>query len=78
LPYFKFRDAKTGEEKIEFMTMSERDNYLLENPHITQEIYGFPGSADPTRLGLKKPEGGFRDLLKHIKRHNRKSNINTW
>ena len=68
----------TGEEIIEFMTMTERDNFLKENPHMEQLIHGFPGSADPTRLGLHKPDSEFRDLLKNVKSKHRGSNINTW
>jgi hypothetical protein len=37
-----------------------------------------PPIGDPHRLGLKKPDAGFRDVLKNIKSHHKRSNINTW
>jgi hypothetical protein len=39
----------------------------------------FAAIADPTRLGVKKPDAGFRDVLKRIKRASGKRNtVNTW
>tara|TARA_Y100000004_G_scaffold125812_1_gene141546 strand:- start:1283 stop:1534 length:252 start_codon:yes stop_codon:yes gene_type:complete len=37
-----------------------------------------PGMADAARIGMKKPDAGFRDRLKEIKKAHRGSNINTW
>ena len=60
------------------MKISERDEYLKENPHIEQLVHGFPGTVDPTRLGRVKPDDGFKDVLKHVKKGNPGSTINTW
>lgn len=78
MPYYKFLNTETNEEIVEFMSISERDKFLEDNKHMTQLIHGFPGMADPTRLGLHKPDDNFRDVLKTIKSKHRKSNINTW
>ena len=40
--------------------------------------FGKISLVDPVRLGRKKPDDGFRDVLKEIKRNNRGSNINTF
>ena len=29
----------------------------------------FPGLADPIRLGLRKPDDGFKDMMKRMKRN---------
>jgi len=78
MPTYKFLNTETNEEIVEFMTISERDKYLIDHPNMVQLVHGFPGTADPTRLGLHKPDSGFRDVLKTIKSKHRRSNINTW
>ena len=75
---YKFLDTNTGKEFDVFMSISERDVYLKNNPNLQQLVNGFPGMADPTRVGLRKPDDGFKDVLKEIKGKHRKSTINTW
>lgn len=64
------------------MSISEREEYLKANPHVNQQIVSAPSLGDPVRLGLKKPDSGFRDRLKEIKKaHSRgitRSTINTF
>mgnify|MGYP003349401100 CR=1 FL=1 len=78
MPTYNFRNKKTGEEFTSFMFMSEINQYLKDNPEIEQIINSFAGVGDPVMMGMKKPDGGFRDLLKTIKKGNRGSKINTW
>ena len=63
------------------MSMAEREEYLKANPHIQQQLAA-PALGDPIRLGLRKPDNGFRDRLKEIKKqHSRgltRSSINTF
>jgi len=79
MPTYLFEDNNTHEQWIDSMSISERTEYLESNPHITQLVYGAPmitGGVD------KKPEAGFRDLLKDIKRSNsrglKRSSIETF
>lgn len=64
------------------MSISEREEYLKANPHVNQQIVSAPSLGDPVRLGLRKPDSGFRDRLKEIKKaHSKgftKSTINTF
>lgn len=61
------------------MPISELDTYKAQNPHLEQIISRAPAIADPSRLGLRKPDAGFRDVLKRIKKASGRSNkINTW
>lgn len=82
MPTYKFLDNKTGQEYEEFMSISALDIYLQENPHVTQLVNGAPAIGDSIRLGLKKPDSSFRDILKNVKReHSRgmtKSTVNTF
>jgi hypothetical protein len=78
MPNYTFYNKKLKEEFIENMSMSELDNFLLINPHLEQVVTA-PAIADPTRLGLRKPDSGFRDVLKRVKKASgRRNTINTW
>jgi hypothetical protein len=75
---YTFYDKNTNEEFIVSMPMNELDSFKLKNPHLEQQPT-VPNIADPTRLGLKKPDAGFRDVLKKIKKASgKRSTINTW
>jgi hypothetical protein len=80
MPTYKFLDNVTGEEHEDFMSISALDEYLKTNPHITQLVNGAPALS--SGRGMKKPDEGFRDLLKQMKKGNSKgingSTINTF
>jgi hypothetical protein len=80
MPNYLFLNNDTGEEYEEFMSISELDHYLKNNPNITQLVSGAP--MIHSGRGMKKPDAGFRDLLKKIKEGNSrgrsKSSINTF
>jgi hypothetical protein len=78
MPYYTFKDKNTGEVLEVSMKIAERDKFLEENPHMQQQVVGFPSLGDPTRLGLRKPDDGFRDVLRNVKHHHKKDSINTW
>ena len=78
MPKYHFKDVNTGEVQELWMKISERDQFVLDNPHLQQQIVGAPALGDPHRLGLKKPDDGFRDVLKNVQHHHKKDNINTW
>jgi len=79
MPTYKFINNDTGEEFEEFMSISALDVYLEENKNVTQLVNGAP--LIHSGRGLQKPDAGFRDLLKHVKKGNSKgitrSTINT-
>ena len=80
MPTYKFVNNETGEEFEEFMTISALDEYLKENTNLTQLVNGAPMIA--SGRGMGKPDQGFRDLLKDMKRKHSKgisrSTINTF
>ena len=69
MPTYSFRNIKTGEEFDEIMSIKNLDQYKLDNPDLEQ-LLGTPPIGDPVRLGLKKPDDTFRDILKQIKKNN--------
>ena len=81
MPTYSFRNIKTGEEFDEIMSISKLEEYKLNNPHLEQ-LLGTPPIGDPVRLGMKKPDDTFRDILKQIKKNTDGkriiSTVNTW
>lgn len=79
MPTYAFKNTKTGKRHEEFMSMTELDEYLAANPHIEQLPNGFPGII---RGRPQKPNDGFRDVLREIKKKHSQgftsSNINTF
>ena len=76
---YTFLNTITEEEIDISMPISELDDYKLKNTHLQQLIKRAPSIADPTRLGLRKPDHGFRDVLKRVEKASGRSNkINTW
>ena len=76
---YTFYNSKTKKTFDIDMPISELDSYKAQNPHLEQQIKTAPALADPTRLGIRKPDSGFRDVLKRIKKASGRSNkINTW
>lgn len=70
MPYYTIRSKKTGKSTGQrYMTFEELDIWEKENPTLEVAI-GAP--LIHSGAGLKKPDAGFRDLLKTIKRGNSK------
>ena len=80
MPTYKFLNTTTGKEFEDFMSISALDQFLSENPNVVQLINGAP--AISSGRGMGKPDSGFRDLLKDMKKKHSKglsrSTINTF
>jgi hypothetical protein len=78
MPNYTFYNKELEEETIISMPMAELDSFLLNNSHL-QQVMTATALADPTRLGMKKPDNGFRDVLKRVKKASGRNNtVNTW
>lgn len=82
MPHYTFMNTETGEVIDTVMSMSEREQFIADNPHMQQQICRAPSIGDSVRLGLRKPDAGFRDRLKEIKKQHSKgftkSTVNTF
>ena len=80
MPNYLFLNNDSGEEYELFLSISGREQYLKDNPNVTQLVNGAP--LIHSGRGMNKPDNGFRDLLKKIKESNSrgitKSPINTF
>lgn len=77
MPTYTFRNKDTGEEITEIMSIAEMEDFVIANKNYQQVLFPV-GIADPSRLGIHKPDSGFRDVLKKIKSKHRRSTVNTW
>lgn len=79
MPTYRFHDSETDQEWEEFMGIQEAEDYLKKNPNVTRLVNGAPRIGDPNRVGTRtKPDEGFREVLRNIKRMNPGSNMNTF
>lgn len=74
MPSYTFKNLDSGEIFESNLSLSEREE-LLKDPNIEQMITSAPGLISGVSL---KPDSGFRDVLKKIKKNNIRSNINTF
>lgn len=82
MPTYRFFNKTTSEEWEEFMGISEAEEYLKANPNIERLVNGSPMIIGSAMGGKTKPDEGFRDLLKDMKKKHSKgitrSTINTF
>jgi hypothetical protein len=78
MPIYSIMDNTTDEVFEVNMKFTELEHYLKDNPNLKQVFNKFPAVGDSVRLGLRKPDDGFRDVLQNVKHHHKKDSINTW
>ena len=66
MPLYEFRNSETGEVFEKMMSISSKEDYLKENPNIESYISGAPPMIDSVRLGVKKTDQGFKEVLQRI------------
>ncbi len=76
MPTYTFTNTETQEVFTEIMSISDRDKFLENNPHIKQNL-ATPGFADPVRLGVRKIDRSFNDVLLKAKNAHLHSTVNT-
>lgn len=66
MPTYRFKDKETGIEHEKFMSISSREQYLKDNPHLESVINGAPMLVDPVRAGVRRSDSGFKEVLHKI------------
>jgi len=64
MPTYEFRNKETGEVTEVFMKISQRDQYLLDNPHLEQTMTQAPAFTGD-HIVVKK-DSGFKEVLQKI------------
>jgi hypothetical protein len=62
MPTYTFRNSDTDEIIEQFMSISEREPFLENNPHLKQ-VPTAPAIVDPINIGVTKPPSDFQ---KHV------------
>ena len=78
MPTYNFRNKESGEIIERIFKMSEKDDFLKENPQFEFVMLSPPALGDPIRLGVRKPDNGFREVLAKAKAAHPKGNVNTF
>ena len=73
MPIYEFVDTETGEEFELFLKISEREEFLKDNPTIKGKMSApmIVGGVD----GLRKVDDGFKEVLQKIGEQNPQSNF---
>jgi len=74
MPTYTFRDKDTQLVFEKKMKISEREKFLDNNLHLEQ-IHNTINLGDPVRLGVRKVDDGFREVMSKIHENNYKSNL---
>lgn len=75
MPLYSMENTITGEVFEISLSMAERETYLEENPHMKQIFNKFPGIVDFVRIGVKKPDRGFDEVLSKAKNAHKYSTV---
>jgi hypothetical protein len=65
MPIYRFRNTETGEETEKMMKIAELDTYRADNPYL-QTIITAPMICDPVRVGARKMDTGFKEVLQRV------------
>lgn len=65
MPTYTFRDKETGEQFDRIMKIADREQFLADNPNL-ETIIGAPSIGDSVRLGVRKHDQGFKEVLQKI------------
>ena len=67
MPTYNFKNKASGEVIEKIMKISEKPGWLEENPDYETVILQAPALGDAVRLGVKRADVGFKDVLQKIK-----------
>lgn len=65
MPTYIFRNKETGEQFEKIMKISELDAFREQNPQL-ETIIQSPMICDPVRVGARKMDTGFKEVLQRI------------
>jgi hypothetical protein len=66
MPTYRFLDEKNGKEFDDFMSMSDKEEYLKENSHLKQVFTPIALARDHLMGVGPKVDGGFNENMQRI------------
>jgi len=77
MPTYTYFNSESGEQEEHFHKIAEMDDFSARHPHLTRVITA-PKNNIVTGIN-QKPDAGFRDVLKSIKKASGRDNtVNTF
>jgi len=70
MPTYQFRNKETNEVIEKILKISDRELFLENNPNFEPYHSSAPSLGDPIRLGIIKPDNGFKEVLQKINERN--------
>lgn len=65
MPTYDFRNAETGEVFERFMSISDKEQFLKDNPHLHQTLTVAPGLVSGVS-GQNKVPDGFKEVIAKV------------
>ena len=75
MPTYDFRNKETGEVFERIMKIADKEQYLLDNPHLEQALLSAPAFTGD-HIIVKK-DSGFKEVLQKIHEKTPGSQLNT-
>ena len=68
MPIYVFMDTRNGDLVEHIMPISELDKFKEDHPELIRHFNtdSLPSIGDPVRLGIRKIDNGFREVLNRI------------
>ena len=66
MPIYEFIDIETHDIHTLTMSIKDKEEYLNKNRNLLSHFSSAPALGDAVRLGLKKPDDGFRERLAKV------------
>lgn len=75
MPTYTFRNKQTLEESTKFMSIRDYIQFVKDHDELETIITQAPPLGDSVRLGIRKPDDAFREVMHKIAEKNPKSNL---
>jgi hypothetical protein len=75
MPTYTFRNKETGDQFEKMMKISELDSFREQNPQLETVIQS-PMICDPVRVGARKMDTGFKEVLQKVHEQTPGSKLN--
>jgi hypothetical protein len=76
MPLYEFEDKETGKIVVEVMKIADKPQFLVDHPNLKSIISAAPAICDSVRIGVKKVDVGFKEVLNRIHQRTPGSTLN--
>lgn len=76
MPTYSFRNKDTGEIFDKILRIADREEFLIQNPHLESVITGAPAFTGDHITAVKKYDTGFKEVLQKIHERTPGSQLN--